>query len=281
MKLHKSPLVSYNSCNFGKNTIEVINVREKANQLFRDKLILVMLVLGLIAIVAAVGTVTIRKGNQPMEESPYLEIKEQNALIVGENEVPQVAGNSNAAEAAKLANAEAKEKTKEQGISGKAADAGEEHNPALEAGALAGDSLALNFTGTEKLRWPVYGNVILSYSMDTTTYFPTLEQYKCNPANLIQSEVSMPVAAPANARVLEIGANEEIGNYVRLDLGNEYTAVCGQLKDIPVVVNEYLERGSVIGYIAEPTKYYSVEGVNLYFELLHNGTPVDALDYLE
>ena len=240
-----------------------------------------MLVLGLIAIVAAVGTVTIRKGNQNMEESPYLEIKEQDALIVGENEATNVAGDSNATEAAEAANAGVQEHAKEQEISAKKTDAGEEHTPAQEAGAVAGDSLALNFTGTEKLRWPVYGNVILGYSMDTTTYFPTLEQFKCNPANIIQSEVSTPVAAPADARVLEIGTNEEIGNFVRLDLGNEYTAVCGQLKEIPVVVNEYLERGTVIGYIAEPTKYYSVEGINLYFELLHKGEPVDALDYLE
>ena len=256
-------------------------MREKTSQFFRDKLILVTLVLGLIAIVAAVGTVTIRKGSGNMEESPYLEIKEQDALIVGENESLNVAGNSNAAEAAELADAGGQEKKKAQTISEKKTDAGEEHTPVLEAGAEVGDSLALNFTGTEKLRWPVYGNVILGYSMDATTYFPTLEQFKCNPANVIQSEVSMPVAAPADARVLEIGTNEEIGNFVRLDLGNDYSAVCGQLKEIPVVVNEYLERGTVIGYIAEPTKYYSVEGVNLYFELLHKGEPVDALDYLE
>lgn len=98
---------------------------------------------------------------------------------------------------------------------------------------------------------------------------------------MIQSEVSTPVLAPANARVLEIGVNEEIGNFVRLDLGNGYTAICGQLKEIPIVSNEYLKKGDTIGYIAEPTKYYSVEGINLYFELQHDGTPIDALDYLE
>lgn len=32
---------------------------------------------------------------------------------------------------------------------------------------------------------------------------------------------------PADARILEVGVNEEIGNYVRLDLGNGYQAVCG------------------------------------------------------
>ena len=117
--------------------------------------------------------------------------------------------------------------------------------------------------------------------MDTTTYFPTLDQYKCSPANVIQSEVSTPVLAPANARVMEIGCNEEIGNYVRLDMGNGYTALCGQLKEILVEVNEYLQSGDALGYVAEPTKYYSVEGVNLYFELLKDDKPVDALDYLE
>lgn len=259
-------------------------MRDKANQLFKDKFVLVMLVLGLIAIVAAVGTVTIRKGNQNLEESPYLEIREPDNLIVGENETADVAGNSNAAkeEAAEPAGAKVKGHTNSGASSSeKYEGAGNEHIPAKEVGALTEHSLALNFTGSEKLMWPVQGNVILSYSMDTTTYFPTLEQYKCNPANIIQSDVSTPVAAPADAKVLEIGVNEEIGNFVRLDLGNDYTAVCGQLKEIPVVANEYLEKGDIIGYIAEPTKYYSVEGINLYFELLHGGEPVDALDYLE
>ena len=260
-------------------------MKDKANQLFKDKFVLVMLVLSLIAIVAAVGTVTIRKGNANVEESPYLEIQEPDGLIVGENEEADVAGNSNASHAeeeAEPAGADVQSYTKtDDSVTENHTGAGEEHMPAKEAGALAEHTLALDFTGTEKLMWPVQGNVILSYSMDTTTYFPTLEQYKCNPANIIQSDVSVPVAAPANAKVLEIGVNEEIGNFVRLDLGNDYTAVCGQLKEIPVVVNEYLEKGAIIGYIAEPTKYYSVEGINLYFELLQAGEPVDALDYLE
>ena len=66
-----------------------------------------------------------------------------------------------------------------------------------------------------------------------------------------------------------------------MDLGNEYKAICGQLKEIPVVENEYLEKGQILGYVAEPTKYYSVEGTNVYFQLLHQDKAVDPLDYLE
>lgn len=104
---------------------------------------------------------------------------------------------------------------------------------------------------------------------------------KSTPPNVIQSEVSTPVSAPADARVVSVGTNEEIGNYVDLDLGNGYTAVCGQLKEIPVVENEYVRQGDLLGYVAEPTKYYAVEGTNVFFEFLKDGVPVDALDFLE
>lgn len=271
-------------------------MKDKVNQLFKDKLILVTVVLSLVAVVAAVGAVSIRKGNEHLEESPYLEIRESDGLIAGAVDETQTAGDSNATEETKAADADSQADGSGAGET-YAADAHEQANAgsrenrenagdhadpeAFEAGAIVRESLVLDFTETEKLMWPVMGNVILGYSMDTTTWFPTLEQYKCNPANVIQSDVSTPVVAPADARVLELGHNEEIGNYIRLDLGNEYTAICGQLKEIPVAENEYLHKGDILGYVAEPTKYYSVEGINLYFELLHAGEPIDSLDYLE
>ena len=129
--------------------------------------------------------------------------------------------------------------------------------------------------------WPARGNVLLDYSMDSTIYFPTLEQYKCNPSLVIQSEVSTPVYAPAAARVLEAGNNEEIGDYLVLDLGNDYTVTCGQLKEITAVQGEYLEAGQLLGYVAEPTKYYTIEGSNLFLEMRHGDKTVDPLDYLE
>lgn len=60
--------------------------------------------------------------------------------------------------------------------------------------------------------------------MDTTTYFPTLDQYQCNPAVVIQASISDPVETPAPARVVSVSSDEELGNYVVLDLGNDYVA---------------------------------------------------------
>ena len=298
----------YNFTAAGKNITEVINVKERGNQLFKDKFVLVMLVLGLLTIVAAAGAVRIQKGRENIGESPYLEIEDPDHVIAGDSNAGAESGGDTlagelAASGDEAGNGEPAGDGTAVGLAdnengtgsgsfsdGISVDTGLADasdgtltgaNSMAEAGAAVSESLVLDFTDTDKLSWPVSGNIVLGYSMDTTTYFPTLDQYKVNHANVIQSEVSTPVSAPADARVVSVGTNEEIGNYVDLDLGNGYTAVCGQLKEIPVVENEYVRQGDLLGYVAEPTKYYAVEGTNVFFEFLKDGVPVDALDFLE
>ena len=298
----------YNFTAAGKNITEVINVKERGNQLFKDKFVLVMLVLGRLTIVAAAGAVRIQKGRENIGESPYLEIEDPDHVIAGDSNAGAESGGDTlagelAASGDEAGNGEPAGDGTAVGLAdnengtgsgsfsdGISVDTGLADasdgtltgaNSMAEAGAAVSESLVLDFTDTDKLSWPVSGNIVLGYSMDTTTYFPTLDQYKVNPANVIQSEVSTPVSAPADARVVSVGTNEEIGNYVDLDLGNGYTAVCGQLKEIPVVENEYVRQGDLLGYVAEPTKYYAVEGTNVFFEFLKDGVPVDALDFLE
>ena len=41
-----------------------------------------------------------------------------------------------------------------------------------------------------------------------------------------------------------------------------------------------VKKGTTIGYIAQPTKYYSTEGTNLYFEMKKDGEPIDPIAYL-
>lgn len=267
-------------------------MKEKMNQMFKDKLFLVMMVLGLLTIVAAAGVATMQK--KDAGKNPYLQVQEEESLLSGEEQRTaegSLAGESNAqmaqAEKAQLPeNAGSKDnpETVVSEQSYQAAEAGRgQAADAREAGSglNAATALMLDFTEESRMLWPVEGNVLLDYSMDSTIYFPTLDQYKCNPGLVIQGEVSTPVCAPANARVLATGMNEEIGNFVTLDLGNEYTLVCGQLKELAVDKGEYLEKGQLMGYVAEPTKYYTVEGSNIYLEMMHQSQTVDPLDYME
>lgn len=133
----------------------------------------------------------------------------------------------------------------------------------------------------ENMSWPLQGNVIMNYSMDQTIYFATLDQYKYNPAVIIQAEVNTPVEAVAAGEVTSIDTSAETGTTVTVDMGDGYSAVYGQLKEISWNTGDRIEAGETVGYISEPTKYYSVEGANLYFELLKDGAPVNPMEYLE
>ena len=151
-----------------------------------------------------------------------------------------------------------------------------------EAAPVAGSEvISLVFSEGSKLKWPVQGSVILEYSMDTTVYFSTLKQYKCNPGMLIQSEPGAAVVSPANALVNEVGYSDEIGSYVSMSLGNGYEIICGQLADISVCEGDYVNAGDSIGVTAEPTSYYVVEGCNIYLELRKDDVAVDPLDFME
>jgi len=156
----------------------------------------------------------------------------------------------------------------------------EEASTTVENAAEEPTAPAINFTEESLMVWPISGDVLLDYSMDKTTYFPTLDVYKYNPAIVISSEVNAPVMAVANGQVVSIASNEETGTTLTMDLGNGYQAVFGQLKEVAFAEGDVVESGSVIGYVSEPTKYYSVEGSNLYFALSKDGAFLDPMMYL-
>ena len=70
------------------------------------------------------------------------------------------------------------------------------------------------------------------------------------------------------------------GCTVKQDLGDGYTAIYGQLKELNFKKGDMIEAGQTIGYVGEPTKYYSTEGSNVYFELQKDGKPVNPKEYL-
>ena len=293
----------------------------KGNQPFRDKVFLVMLVMGLLTMVTAAGMATVKRGRGD-EQKPYVDLQGQEDFLAGgsnansltqdteENSQDNAKDQSGTeekhenpdtvvAEAQRQSGQMTEENDRQnQGTSEKDGNAKDEHSEKgsqiaqaenseeslareVGAGGSAAQSLMLNFNDASRITWPVRGNVLLDYSMDQTIYFLTLEQYRCSPGIVIQGSIGEPVYAPANARVLETGTNEEIGTYVTLDFGNGYEAVCGQLSEVSAVPGEYLEQGQVLGYVAEPTKYYTIEGSNVFFELTQDGKAIDPMGYLE
>lgn len=134
---------------------------------------------------------------------------------------------------------------------------------------------SLHFAEADGLLKPVIGETVIPYSMDTGTYFFTLDHYKCNPAVMIKAEEGAVVSACAEGRVIDIFENEEIGHAITMDLGDGYKITYGQLNGINVTLNSYVDPGEAIASVAAPTKYYSREGSNLYLMLTKDGDPVN------
>ena len=103
-------------------------------------------------------------------------------------------------------------------------------------------------------------------------YFATLDQYKYNPAVVISGEIGAEVKAAAAGTVSAVDTNAQTGTTVSIDMGNGYAAIYGQLKEVPVQPGEYVAENSVIGYVSEPTKYYSVEGQKFVFPVAERWT---------
>lgn len=144
----------------------------------------------------------------------------------------------------------------------------------------AGKSNAVNFAGDSKLLWPVEGTLLMNYSMDKTVYFSTLDQFKYNPALVIAGEKGDQVISSAPGIVKSIDKTAETGTTINVDIGGGYELFYGQLNDVKVKTGDYVDSKSVLGYVGDPTIYYSVEGCNVYFEMRKDGQPVNPMDYL-
>lgn len=159
--------------------------------------------------------------------------------------------------------------------------AGDEiYEETADASAMAVNLPAVNFSEDTLMEWPVNGNILLDYSMDQSTYFPTLDQYKLSSAISVGAVEGAPVVAAVNGTVYSVKQDPQTGTTLTMELGNGYQAIYGQLTDLAVSEGETVQKGTIIGYIAQPTKYYSTEGTNLYFAMKKDGEPIDPIAYL-
>ncbi len=135
------------------------------------------------------------------------------------------------------------------------------------------------YNGKDRLSWPVDGNILIPYSMDTTVYFETLDQYQCNPALYMKAQVGTEVKAIYGGKVTAVEKSQRYGQMLTIDMGNGYEAIYGQLADVKAKKGDALEQGAVIGKIAEPTNYFLLEGSHLYLKMEKDKKPVNPTEY--
>ena len=246
-----------------------MNNKEKAS-FWKKRSAAVAVVICFVAVIAGIGTYTFRNSEDKIKQ----QVKNAQEETKGTEEKSQSVGTSDIA----LPEQEANTSDTEEDTDENATDNNED---ALQETETSASTYNVWFDENSLLEWPASGATLIGYSMDQTVYFPTLEQYKYNPAIIIGGQVGEEIGAAAPGIVSNIEQTAQTGVTVTLDMGNGYTAVYGQLKEVPLQIGDYVGAGELIGYVSEPTKYYSVEGANLYFEVQKDGVPVNPLDFME
>lgn len=252
----------------------IMNKNEKPS-LLKGKGAAVGIVICFVAVIALVGAYTFSNYKKDMNEQ--MAKAEEQAQQLTEDETEETT-----ADDIVLPEADDETDSTEDELQSAEQDDGEIDNGASGEQATAGtDTSGVWFTEESILTWPASGAVIMGYSMDQTVFFQTLEQYKYNPAMIISGEVGESINASAAGIVTDIEETAQTGTTVTLDMGNGYSAVYGQLADVGLSIGDYINAGETIGTLKEPTKYYSVEGPNLYFQVLKDGEPVDPMNFME
>lgn len=228
-----------------------------------------------VAAVAIVGTYTL---------SNYQESKKQDSMTTEETDETKEQAKEQTASANTdqlIIDTEDEDESEKTDVKENAEEEQEEETlgEAQEA-ETAGSSTGLNFNENSEILWPVNGQILMNYSMDKTVYFSTLDQYKYNPALIISGAEGDQVISGAAGLVKSIDVTAQTGTTVNLDLGNGYELFVGQLKEVPVNVGDYVNANTTIGYVSKPTKYYSVEGCNVYYEMRKDGQPIDPLQFV-
>lgn len=139
----------------------------------------------------------------------------------------------------------------------------------------------LNFDKTAGLLMPVEGEVIIPYSPDHGVFHLTLAQFGTSEAVVLSSEVGTEVKAAAKGVVTSIEEDVRTGTTVTLALGNDTSLVYGQMEVDGLKEGDVVEAGECLGTVAEPTRYYVVEGPNLYFKVLEGESAIDPTELLK
>lgn len=138
----------------------------------------------------------------------------------------------------------------------------------------------LRFSAEEGLMLPLAGTLLKAYSAEHAVYFETLEQFRTNPAVFLAAESGSEVVAAADGIVTSVSKEDKTGVTVTMNLGDDYRIVYGQLTGVQVEAGDYVRAGEVFANLAEPTKYYSMEGSHLYMQLWDGDVTVDPMTFI-
>lgn len=93
----------------------------------------------------------------------------------------------------------------------------------------------------------------------------------------VGSSLGTPVVSPAAGVVTLVGLDPQLGNIVKVDLGDGWTTILGNLGDISVRQGQRVEKGEVLGKVGLSAP---LKKPWLHFELRKDNQPLNPIPYL-
>ncbi|MBD5095405.1 MAG: M23 family metallopeptidase [Lachnospiraceae bacterium] len=262
---------------------------KKTWSFFRTKIFYVALAVGLVAFASLVAVYNYRDAKEELNQGQAIDLNQpvDNNLnldtAVGQNDeldyskepVTQIGKISESTTEAKST-----EETTEEVTEDVAAEENEDDTAPVSSNS-ASAAPQLNYNGEQELAWPLIGDVILPFSMETTVYYQTLNAYKCNPGMLIRGNEGANVLSVYEGVVADIYETKEHGTVVEIDLGNGYRATYGQLMNVCVNVGDKVSMEQNIAELGPVSSYYTEEGTHLYFQITKDTEPVNPLTLIK
>jgi murein DD-endopeptidase MepM/ murein hydrolase activator NlpD len=153
--------------------------------------------------------------------------------------------------------------------------------PVVEAPPATTQLAFTPFSETDKMIWPVEGEIAKLFSGNKLIFDPTYHEYATNDDLRISAQEGTPVKAAAGGQVVDIGYNMNDGNYVTIDHGNGYVATYGQLMEAVLVSNgEVVAAGQYIGGVGEPSPGGSLNGTHVNLRVAKEDEAIDPLTLL-
>ena len=138
------------------------------------------------------------------------------------------------------------------------------------------------FADSDKMIWPVQGEIVMNYSVEHLIYDPTLEQYRTNNDICISATKGTEVRAAAAGVVLSVFSTKEKGKSVTLDHGNGWTTTYSQLQDAVLVKQgDMVKANQIIGGVGSPTIYGVQLGSHIEFAVKKDNSTVNPVSVLK
>lgn len=98
----------------------------------------------------------------------------------------------------------------------------------------------------------------------------------------LYAEIGTPVFASRSGRVIEVGYQRGLGNYIELVHAKGLSTVYGHLLEVYVSQNEFVQQGRIIARVGKTgnANYPNIQP-HLHFEVRKDGIPQDPLEYLQ